>query len=135
MTTFIDTSVLIPLFATGSEHHNWCREQVERAAAIGPVIVSDIVYAEVSVGMKDQAETDIAISSFHLSRSGYSNEVLFRAGRAFLAYKANKGPKDSLLPDFLIGALAEIESEPLLTRDPDKVSTYFPTVQLIKPTP
>lgn len=133
MTTFVDTSVLIPLFEPGSEHHEWCREQLTAAAAGGPVVVSDIVYAEVSVGMPGKEETDKALASFALSRRGYSDEVLFRAGRAFLEYRANKGPRESLLPDFLIGALAEIEGEPLLTRDPAKVRTYFPNVALIQP--
>lgn len=131
MTTFVDTSVLIPLVSEDSEHHQWCVEQIE--AASRPIVVSDIVYAELSVGISTKEEVDEIISSFSISRLSYSNDVLFRAGKAFLDYKNNSGPRDSLLPDFLIGALAEIEGEPLLTRDTGKVSTYFPTVQLIHP--
>jgi predicted nucleic acid-binding protein len=131
MTTFIDTSVLIPLISEDSEHHQWCRDQIE--AASPPLVVSDIVYAELSVGLETKEEVDAVIESFSFSRSSYTDEVLFRAGKAFLAYKNNDGPKDSLFPDFLIGALAEIEGEPLLTRDTGKVSTYFPTVALIHP--
>ena len=131
MTTFVDTSVLIPLLSIESEHHQWCRERMEEADR--PVVVSDIVYAELSVGMKDKAETDAGIAAFALTRVGYSDDVLYRAGRAFLAYRDNKGPRESLLPDFLVGALAEVEGEPLITRDPSKIRTYFPDVRLIHP--
>jgi predicted nucleic acid-binding protein len=37
------------------------------------------------------------------------------------------------LPDFLIGAHAEAEGMKLVTRDPDRVRTYFPAVQLSVP--
>ena len=131
MTTFVDTSVLIPLFDPQSEHHNWCQEQVTNVDP--PLVISDVVYAEVSIGMPSKEATDAAISQFGLERQQYSDEVLFRAGRAFLAYKNAGGPKDSLLPDFFIGAHAEVQGEALLTRDTGKVGTYFPTVQLIAP--
>lgn len=131
MTTFIDTSVLIPLLSEESPHHAWCMEKINKVDR--PIIVSDIVYAELSVGMNVKDEVDAVIAEFSLGRQGYSDQVLFRAARAFRAYKDNKGQRDSLLPDFLIGALAEIEGEPLLTRDPTKVRTYFPDVMLIHP--
>ena len=35
------------------------------------------------------------------------------------------------LPDFLIGAHAKAEGMKLVTRDPDRVRTYFPDVQLV----
>jgi predicted nucleic acid-binding protein len=131
MTTFVDTSVLIPLFDGNSPHHGWCQQQIESADP--PLVISDVVYTEVSVGMATKAETDTAIAQFGFVRAAYSDDVLFRAGRAFLAYKANQGPKDSLLPDFFVGAHAEVSGETLLTRDPGKVRTYFPTVPLITP--
>ena len=37
------------------------------------------------------------------------------------------------LGDFLIGAHAEAEGMPLVTRDPTRVSVYFPDVKLIQP--
>jgi hypothetical protein len=37
------------------------------------------------------------------------------------------------LPDFFIGAHAQVEDWKLVTRDPERVRTYFPTVELIVP--
>lgn len=130
MTTFVDTSVIIPLLDEEAEHHAWCRGQIESADR--PIVVSDIVYAEVSVGLDRREDVDEALSRFQFLRVGYSDDALFRAGKAFLAHCRNGG-RQRLLPDFLVGALADSEGEPLLTRDPGKVRTYFPDVQLIAP--
>lgn len=131
MTTFVDTSVLIPLFDTGSEHHRWCRQHI--SSADPPLVIADIVYAEVSAGMADKPQTDAALAQFGVTRRPTSEDALFRAGKAFIAYRANNGPRDSLLPDFLVGAQAEVDNEPLLTRDAARMRTYFPLVQLIAP--
>lgn len=133
MTTFIDTSVIIPLIDESAEHHQWCVAQVESANR--PIVVSDIVYAELSVGMDSKEDVDVVMDKFSFSRLSYSDDALFRAGKAFLQYKRGGGPRDSLLPDFLVGALAEVTGEPLLTRDSGKVGTYFPDVALIQPAP
>jgi len=103
------------------------------AKAEGPVVVSDIVYCKVSISLDSREATDEVISTLSLSRCGYDHDVLFRAGKAFLDYRKNNGTKEGVLPDFLIGALAEVEGRPVLTRDSGKIRTYFPAVELITP--
>lgn len=133
MTTFIDTSVLPDVLDKSAEHHSWCTDQLNTAKAVGPVIVSDAVYSEFSVSMSDEQEADKVLTELSLVRCGYSNQALFRAGRAYARYRKNKGIKLNVLPDFFIGALADVEGVLLVTRDPGKVKTYFPNVQLIAP--
>ena len=61
------------------------------------------------------------------------------AAKAYAAYRSRlqaqgKQPATKIpLGDFLIGAHAEAEGLKLVTRDPDRVKTYFPTVKLIIP--
>lgn len=131
MTTFVDTSVIIPLFDQASPHHRWCQQQV--AGADRPLVIADIVYAELSVGMPDKEGTDEALAQFGISRRPCSEEALYCAGRAFRAYRDRGGPRESILPDFLVGAQADDDGEVLLTRDPRRVRTYFPKVELITP--
>lgn len=134
MTSFVDTSVLFDLIQADARDHVWCRERVEEAKEAGPVFVSDAAFSEFSYGMKDVAEVNEVITSLALARCGYTDEALFRAAKAFRAYKEdNKGPKDGVLPDFFIGALAEAEGRPLITRDTKKVCTYFPNLEVIAP--
>lgn len=135
MTTFVDTNVLIDLLDDQSPHYGWSYAEFSRAKASGPVIVSDIVYSEFSVTLPSEGDADAAIAKLALVRCGYSNQALFRAGKAYASYRRNRGPKLNVLPDFFIGALADVEGAPVLTRDPGKLKTYFPAVKLISPGP
>lgn len=84
--------------------------------------------------MKNQNEVDTAIQLLGLERTGNSDSALFRAGKACQMYKkANKGPKEGVLPDFLIGAVAEDRNAVLMTANPRDYVNYFPKVQLIQP--
>jgi predicted nucleic acid-binding protein len=58
---------------------------------------------------------------------------LFLAGRAFERYRRSGGTRTAMLPDFFIGAHAEVTQPPLLTRDVVCYRTYFPDIALIAP--
>lgn len=134
MTSFVDTSVLLDLIKADAKDHAWCRERVEKAKGAGPVFISDAAFSEFSYGMQSVVEVNQVISSLALARCGYTDEALFRAAKAFRQYKEdNKGPKEGVLPDFFIGALAETEGKPLITRDTKKVCAYFPKLEIIAP--
>ena len=60
-------------------------------------------------------------------------EAAFLAGKCFVKYRRRGGSRRSALPDFFIGAHAAVEKLPLITRDPARYRTYFPTVQVIAP--
>lgn len=134
MTTFIDTAVVIYILDQAHEHHAWGVAEFERARRSGPVIIPDIVYSELSVGLPSKEATDKAIAALELERHPCSDETLFRAGRAFKKYKEeNAGPKHNVLPDFLIGAQAETQKSPLITNNKTDFQGYFPNLELICP--
>src|ERR1700684_1265783 len=118
MTTFVDTSVVIYLLDDTSQHHKWSVDEINKAKKEGPVIIPDIAYSELSIGLPSKEATDKAIAELALERYPCSDESLFRAGRAFKKFKdENAGQKTTVLPDFLIGAQAECEKSPLLTNN------------------
>ena len=133
MTTFLDTNVLIALLNSAEPHHSWSVEQFGKCKALGPAIVCDIVYCELSIGMANQAAVDAVIANFALERIRESDAALFRAGRAFKQYKGNKGSKTNVLPDFLVGAIAEVMGAPLLTANKADFASYFPKLKIISP--
>jgi predicted nucleic acid-binding protein len=59
--------------------------------------------------------------------------ALFLAGKGFAQYRGAGGTRTGVLPDFFIGAHAEVERLPLLTRDARRYRHYFPAVVLIAP--
>lgn len=134
MTTLLDTNIVIALLDPGDHFHAWAVELFEALKADGPTIVSDIVYCEVSVAMDNREQMDEAITSLGLDRIACSNEALFRAGKAYKKYKDdNKGPKLGVLPDFIIGAVADVEGIPLWTTNSKDYVGYFDDLELIVP--
>ena len=69
-----------------------------------------------------------------VSMEAIPREALFLAGKVILRYRKRKGIKQSVLPDFFIGAHAAVQGLKLLTRDKGRYATYFPTVHLVGPT-
>jgi predicted nucleic acid-binding protein len=60
-------------------------------------------------------------------------KAAFRASVAFRAYRETGGTKTGALPDFYIGAQAEVQGLTLVTRDAARYRAYFPVVELIVP--
>lgn len=138
MTTFLDTSAIMSAINDGETHHAWSVAQIKARRAEGPLVIADIVYSELSAGMASREHTDAAIAEWALERLRGSDDALFMAGQAYKAYRRKKRspnelPKSNVLPDFLIGALAQVEGAPLLTTNQDDFLAYFPDLQIIHP--
>jgi len=73
--------------------------------------------------------------SIRLSFTGcrYRTAAGWLAAQAFMKYRGSGGAKTSPLPDFYIGAHAEVDDLTLVTRDAARYKTYFPNVTLISP--
>lgn len=113
---------------------NWAQENLEAASLGAPLCINAVIYAELSIafGKIEELETVLRLGEFLLEP--IPREALFLAGKAFAKYRKQKGGKTGVLPDFFIGAHAAVENLPLLTRDKGRYATYFPTVELIRPT-
>lgn len=134
MTTFVDTNVVIYLLKPDSPFHKWSLDEFVKAKENGPVILPDIAYCELSVGMESEEATDTALAELAFERLPCSDASLFRAGRAFKDYRdKNRGQKNNVLPDFLIGAQAETMGAPLLTANEGDLLKYFAKINLITP--
>lgn len=135
MTTFVDTNIIGYLINPDEEMHDWAKRAVEERRQHGPLVICDIVYSEFSVAMSGIDQTNEVVTELALERLRFSDEVLFRAGQAFKAYKRRGGAKTNVLADYLIGAQAEVEGAPLLTNNARDYRTSFPDVTIIEPPP
>lgn len=131
--TLVDSNVLIDSFNPDSPWRSWADNAMLDALDEGALFVNQIIYAEVSVGFPSIEECDDVLRSRWVELIPLPWPASFAAGRAFLAYRRRDGVKRSPLPDFFIGAHAAVEGYRLLTRDPSRYRTYFPTVELISP--
>ena len=129
----VDTNVVIDV-ATADPHWGaWSLNQLESAAASDGVAINDVVYAELSAGYRHTDELDNTLRTLRIAHAIIPKFALFLAGHAFRQYRRRRGVKTGVLPDFFIGAHAFVENATLLTRDPDRVRAYFPTVTVIAP--
>ena len=131
--TLVDSNVLLDVATRTPEWWQWSLRQLNLAALNGPVVINDVIYAEISsrypsVDVVDTVVRDIGVDLVPMSRS-----ALFLAGKAYLRYRATGGVRTGVLSDFFIGAHAAVAQLPLLTRDVRRYRSYFPNVELIAP--
>lgn len=129
----VDSNVLLDLFTDDPEWSPWSIARIEELSAEAPLIINDIVYAEVSIRFGSIDEVDGAIRQAGLQLNSMPRQALFHAGKVFRRYRAAGGHRTGVLPDFFIGAHAEVAGLRLLTRDVRRYKTYFPSVELIAP--
>ncbi|HVF15111.1 MAG TPA: hypothetical protein VM942_10960, partial [Acidimicrobiales bacterium] len=97
------------------------------------VVHHPVIYAEVSVRFSRIEDLDDAVPPGDYGRLALPWEAAFLAGKAFLDYRRKCGPRSSTLPDFFIGAHVAVAELGLLTRDPFRYRTYFPTAAITSP--
>ena len=127
----VDTSVIADIFTKDPDWFEWSSTQIERWADEGPLGYNAIIFAELALKFDTQRELENRLSAF--TALPLPLGAAFQAGKAFAAYRRAGGRKARPLPDFFIGAHAYVAHLPLLTRDPRRVRSFFPSVRLITP--
>lgn len=133
MTAFFDTSVVIALANPLEANHGWSINELAAWQKNGPVVISDMVYAEVSAGMPDKASVDAIVARFGFDRAFPDDAALFDAGQRYKTYRGNNGQKTNVLPDFFIGAAARSLGIPLVTANPKDFRTFFSGLTIVHP--
>jgi len=128
----VNTNVLLDIITADSQWFDWSAQRMELALSQG-LAINPVVYAELAAGFRQEGELDIALDLADLERLPLPYDAAFRAGHAFVEYRRRGGNRRSPLPDFFIGAHAEIAGMTLLTRDAARYRTYFPNLKLIAP--
>lgn len=130
---FVDSNVLLDVMTEDPQWFAWSSEILARCADSAVLVINPVVYAEVSIRFAAIEELEEALPKSIFERRDIPWEAAFLAGKCFLKYRRAGGRRTAPLPDFFIGAHAAIEKLDLLTRDPSRYRTYFPTVRLLSP--
>lgn len=128
----VDANVLLDIITADPVWFDWSAKALEKALEKG-LAINPIIYAEVGAGFLKETELDAALDWSGLSRLDLPYAAAFLAGQAYVRYRRNGGNRLSPLPDFFIGAHAEVAGMTLLTRDAARYRTYFSKVKLITP--
>ena len=130
MTTAADTNILLDVFTPNSEYTLESGESLRLAHRRGPVLVCDIVYAELVPNFGSRDALDAALQTIGAAISPITTDIAFDAGLRWGQYRRAGGPRTRILSDFPIGAHAIATADTFLTRDRGFYSTYFPELQV-----
>lgn len=131
--TLVDTNVLLDLVTDDPSWADWSIAQLEAASLEGPLLINDVVYAELAVRYDRVEALESFLDQAGLEMAPIPRASLFLAGKVFTRYRRSGGSRTGVLPDFFIGAHAAVNQLPLLTRDVGRYRTYFPSLELISP--
>jgi predicted nucleic acid-binding protein len=129
----VDSNVLLDVVTTDPTWANWSQAALENAASRDRLAINDVIYAEISVRYTRIEDLDALVAQASATVEPIPRAALFLAGKIFQQYRAAGGTRTGVLPDFFIGAHAATAGASLITRDPRRYRTYFPSLTLIAP--
>lgn len=80
-----------------------------------------------------QKEFNEALATLGVSFDSLDEQCASLAGEAWKRYRQTGGPRQRLIPDFLIAAHVSLDADRLVTRDRGFVRRYFPRLRVLDP--
>jgi predicted nucleic acid-binding protein len=134
LSTAVDSSVLLDVFGAGPVFGVRSREALRAAYASGALVACEVVWAEVRVYFRTDEAFEEAVTLLGLKFDAVSPDTALLAGRLWREYRrTHRGARERVMPDFLIGAHAQLQAQALLTRDRGFYRKYFSDLQVIDP--
>ena len=128
----VDANVLLDVLTNDPAWTEWSRDALARGEAEG-LAINPIIFAEIAPAFRSQEEIVPLFAAVPLQKLPLPYAAAWPAAKAFVEYRRRGGVRTAPLPDFFIGAHAQVEGLRLLTRDAARFRTYFPEVALICP--
>jgi len=130
--TAVDTSVLIAIVKAEPDAHAWI-DVLAAARCEGELVICDVVAAELFALLMDARKFHRAAAGLGVDFRPISLEAAQLAGRIFKQYRKHGGPRDHLIPDFLIGAHAQKQAQRIAAIDRGYLRRYFPRLKVLAP--
>jgi len=128
----VDSSVLIELLSD-SEHADNAEAVLREALAKGPLVVCDVVVAEICSSLHGGDQAMQALEDIGIAYSTVEQKAALRAGEMQRRYRARGGGRQRTVPDFVVGAHALLQCNALITRDAAFFRDYFKGLKIIAP--
>jgi predicted nucleic acid-binding protein len=134
-----DTNVILDALYEDSEFFEWATNLISESTSTNGAAVNAVTVAELCAGDRhpEMVERDlknwgIKILDVPVAAASICGLAHHRYSLARRASGGGNAPKIPL-PDFFIGAHAEIMRWKLATRDSERIAKYFPKVSLVTP--
>ncbi len=136
----LDTNVLIYAGDQSSPFHRWASDLIAEGVAGGEGICANAVsLAEVCVGDADPASVSQRIAAWGVELVSVPPAAAAACAAAYVSYRARRKAESGKeapavpLPDFFIGAHAEVMGWTVATGDTARFKTYFPSLRVVSP--
>jgi predicted nucleic acid-binding protein len=129
----VDTNVIVDVWQDDPEWADWSITELRAQSQVHELALNPIIYAELSLNYRSYEALEEKVDDLELTFLDLPRPALFLAGKAFVKYRRRGGARTNVLPDFFVGAHAAVLGCGILTRDPSRYRSYFPTVELIAP--
>ena len=123
--------MLLAIFNAEAGADQWL-EALIRARSEGRLIICEIVYAEIAAGFENQSSLDQQMESMGISLLSINTEAAWIAGKVFLHYRQHGGPREHLIPDFLIASHAMTQADRLAAIDRGYLRRWFSSLKLLE---
>ncbi len=130
MITAVDSSALIAIYLGEPTAEAWMTCLIT-ARSEGALLISPIVAAEFFAVVEDRASYNATLEDLGLQLGSISIDAACEAGRIFRSYRNQGGPREFLIPDFLIAAHALLDCDRLAAADRGYLRRYFPNLRLL----
>lgn len=132
MITAVDTSVLVALYRGEPDGRRWAAH-LAHCRAEGPLCVCEVVAAEFFAVILDEREYALVLRQLGIGLLPCNFAAARLAGRLFRKYRDQGGPRLHLIPDFLIAAHAQTQTNRLAAVDRGYLRRYFADLSLTSP--
>lgn len=132
MKTAVDSSVLFDI-VKGAPGAVAAQTALEAALAHGSLCVCAVVVAELGRYFASEQDLREFLAACQIDHDPLSMEAALEAARIMRGYARNKGPRERVAPDFLIGAHAIQQADALLTTDAGFFRNYFAPLNVVTP--
>lgn len=134
MITAVDSSVLLDILTADSRFGGASLAAVREAQRLGGLVACPVVWAELRATMADVGVLRERLPSAGVHFDPFDEESAELAGTTWRTYRRQGGSRTRLVPDFLVGAHAQIRGGGrLLSRDRGFYRRYFRGLKLIDP--
>jgi predicted nucleic acid-binding protein len=130
MITAVDTSALLAIAKGEPPARRWAAA-LEKARARGQLVICDVVAAELYAYWRDEAAYVAFIAGLGLTFLAVNESAAREAGRIFAIYRQSGGPREYLIPDFLVAAHALRQSDQFAAVDRGYLRAYFPELKML----
>ena len=132
MVTAVVSSVLLDVVANDPRWADASEAALRAAALQGSLVIGESVLAELTPAV-GAARMEEYLDDWNLRFVPSSRASALLAGKIFAQYLARGGKGGRIVPDFLIGAHAQLHADRLLARDRGYLRDYFKGLKVWSP--